>query len=118
MTTYNVWQYSRWVYIIGRSLRMNVPSSSERTATRTYLTQEIAARPWLVQSLEERSGLKTGMDIPKEPDYNLAKMVMYVGRDLKKIPMTLTEKGYADTLITATGNRRYGSRGGPAGDSH
>ena len=116
--SYNVWQYSRWTYIVGRSLRMNPPSGSERTAVRTFLNQEIVARPYIVQSLDERSGLKTGLDIANEPDYNLAKMVMYVGRDLKKIPMTVTEKGYVDTLIAATGNRYLGAKGGPAGDVH
>ena len=118
MQMYNTWQYSRWTYIVGRSLRINPPSVSERAAVRVFLNQEIAVRPWLVQSLQERSTTGRSLDIANEADYNLAKMVMFVGRDLKKIPASLTEKGYCNTMFSAMPTRPLGYRGGPAGDIH
>lgn len=119
--SYNVWQYARWVYIIGRSLRINVPSSGERTAVETFIGQIKASRPWLLYVLQNKAErLQAGTDpiVAAQSDYSEAKMVMAIGRDLKKIPMTVTEQGYCDTLITATGTRRLGTKGGPAGDVH
>jgi len=114
-TTGNWWQYSRWVFIVGRSLRMNGPSGSERTAVKTFLTSELSARPWMQGFLEQRSSTGRSLDIANEQDYNLALMVQFVGRDLKKIPMTDAEKTLCDTLFAATGTRRLGNQGGPAG---
>ena len=118
---HNVWQYARWTYIVGRSLRINSPSSGERSAVQTFIGQIKVSRPWLLYVLQNKAvQLVAGGDriVASQPDYAEAKMVMAIGRDLKKIPMTVTEKGYVDTLITATGTRYLGAKGGPAGDIH
>ena len=117
----NVWQYARWTYIVGRSLRINPASVSERSAVETFIAQIKVTRPWLLYRLQNKAEqLVAGGDriVAKQPDYAEAKMVMVIGRDLKKIPMTITERGYVETLLTATGTRALGYRGGPAGDIH
>lgn len=117
MQLYNVWQWSRWTYIVGRSLRINPPSVSERAAVRVFLKAEVAVRSWLVSRLQTKS--TTGnLDIDNESDYALAKMVMLVGRDLKKIPASTTEMGNCSTMFSAMPTRPFGYRGGPAGDIH
>ena len=120
-TPVNVWQYARWTYIVGRSLRINPASSNERSAVQTFIGQIKATRPWLLYRLQNKAEqLVAGGDriVAAQPDYAEAKMVMVIGRDLKKIPMTITEKGYVETLLTATGTRKLGTKGGPAGDIH
>lgn len=105
------WQYSRWVWIIARTLRLNPPSTAERSAMEAFMTSVVAGRPWLVAKIYHDSTTGKGYDFSTESDYNLARMVGVAGRDLKKIPLTDAEKDYVDTLIAATGNRRYGDKG-------
>lgn len=117
----NVWQYARWTYIVGRSLRINPASRNEAAAVGVFIQQIKATRPWLLYRLQNKAEqLVDGGDriIALQPNYAEAKMVMVIGRDLKKIPMTIIEKGYVETLLTATGTRYLGSKGGPAGDVH
>ena len=107
----NWWQYSRWTFIIARTLRFNYGSASEKAAVKTFLTSVLANRPWLVPKMNICADDGQGYDIPNETDYSLAKMLMEVGRDLKKIPLTAAEKVLCDTLFAATGERRYGAKG-------
>lgn len=110
------WQYSRWIWSIGRSLRINPPSSAERTATETFCKTfwdadaETGTRSWLASRFNEKAVMPTDDyigDPDVEPDQIDCKMVQIVGRDLKKIPMTDAEKTVCDTYISATGDRRY-----------
>ena len=107
----NVWQYSRWTWIIARTMRLNYPTSGERSAVETFITSILSNRPWLKSKLYNDSTTGRNIDIPNESNYNLSKMLGVVGRDLKKTPMTISEKNLVDNLISATGNRRYGEKG-------
>lgn len=114
VTTVDNWEYARWVYIIGRSLRLNPPASpsAERTAAETFITNEVAKRSWLTQRTWEK-----GNNIGGENNNEyIGEMIAVIGRDLMKTPLfDVTEKGYCDTLFSATGDRKYGDKGGPAG---
>jgi hypothetical protein len=112
------WQYSRWVWNIARNSRITNPTGAELTAVKTFLkyfwnpVTDTGTRPWLkykFMRLAIASSDGYEGDIDSQPTPVLVEMVAAVGRDLKKIPVTDTEKGYCDTLITATGNRRYGT---------
>ena len=105
------WQYSRWVYIIGRTLRLNYGSAGEVSAVKTFLTSVLAGRPWLETKMNIKANSGKGYVINDETDNSLAEMLAAVARDLKKIPMTDAEKTLCDTLISATGDRRYGKKG-------
>jgi hypothetical protein len=48
-------------------------------------------------------------DIDMQPTHVLVELLNYIGHDLKKVPLTDAESTEVDTLITATGNRRYGT---------
>lgn len=114
------WQYKRWVSNIARNSRITEPKGAEKTAVKTFLKAiwnpqtQTGTRPWLETAFNKKSVTAAGSqyqgDIDKEPTCVLVEMLNVVGRDFDKIPITNAEKGFADTLITATGNRRYGTK--------
>ena len=110
------WQYSKWIWSIARSLRINPPSVSERNAVTSFVqafwnaATSTGTRPWIAYFLNEKAVWQPDYykgDVAIEPDQIDCKMVGKIGRDLKKIPMTDAEKTACDTLIVATGDRKY-----------
>lgn len=108
-TPANWWQYSRWVYIVGRTLRFNYGSDGELVAVRTFLSSLAATRPWIIPIIQRKG--QNGKTLATESAYNLAKMLQAAGRDLKKYPVTIPEKNLCDALILATGDRYLGFKG-------
>ena len=113
------WQYSRWVWNIARNARITEPTGAELTAVKTFLKliwnpqTQTGTRPWLETAFNKKSVTAAASnyqgDIDAEPTCVLIEMLGVVGRNLDKIPLTDAEKGYSDTLIAATGERRYGT---------
>jgi hypothetical protein len=110
INTIDNWEYARWVTVIGRSLRFNpaVALSAELTAAEAFFAYERTKRPWLeddfIGNSEEIQGLVT-TDNPQV----LGKQIEIIGRDMNKITVQDdAEKTQVDTLIAATGERRYG----------
>jgi len=108
------WQYSRWISNIGRSLRINPASASEKNAVEIFIQRMVnpttGTRPWLADSIRlVCNALVSGTEpiSPAQPNIVEAKIVVIIGRDLMKIPMTTIEKPYCDELIGATGERKY-----------
>lgn len=115
-TTRNWWQYAKWVRLIGRSFIINPPSALERTACETFIkyfwdnATMTGTRQWLSPELNFRAiaaGDEYLGDVAVEPDAFDRKVIVFIGRDLNKIPMTEGEADAIDALIAATGNRRY-----------
>ena len=120
----NVWQYSRWMWIVSRSLSFNPPTNSERTAVNTFLKSiwdadaETGTRPWLKALYQKKAvspsdGYKGDVDV--EPDQVDSRILQGVARDLKKVPLTDAEATACDAVFTATGNRRLGDKGNIGG---
>jgi len=113
------WQYKRWVSNISRNSRITEPEGAELTAVKTFLKliwnpqTQTGTRSWLETAFNKKSVTAAGSnyqgDIDLEPTCVLVEMLNVVGRDFDKIPITNAEKGFADTLIAATGNRKYGT---------
>lgn len=110
------WQYSKWIFSIGRSLLINPPSTAERSAVTTFVrtfwnaASSTGTRPWLATEFNFDAVWQPDQyrgDVNMEPDQVDCKMVQEIGRDLKKIPMTDAEKIVCDTFMTATGDRKY-----------
>jgi len=115
--TGSVWQYSRWVYNIARNSRITNPTGAELAAVKTYLkaiydpTTQTGTRTWLADDYNKKSVSGADnyqCDIDVEPTPVLIEILAMVGKDLKNNPMTNAEKALSDTLIAATGVRRYG----------
>jgi len=112
------WQYSRWVWNIARNSRITEPTGTELAAVKTFLklfwnpATDTGTRQWLKYKFYRLAVASTDGyegDIDSQPTAALVEMLAAVGRDLKKNAMSAAEKTYCDTLITATGNRRYGT---------
>jgi len=112
VTGINNWEYARWVYTVGRSLRFNLPSTSEQSAADTFISALTAGRPWLEpreQAKQAAGGTLNNAEFRGE-------MIAVIGRDIKKTPLqTSGEKTACDSLISATGNRYLGDKGNIAG---
>ena len=114
LNTVDHWEYSKWVVAIGRSLRMNpaVNPSAELTAAETFVNNMQTKRPWLNDDIENNSIAEQSATLLDNPQV-LGRNVELIGRDILKISVQdVTEKGYIDALITATGNRRFGDKSG------
>ena len=126
----NCWQYSRDVYLIGRSLKMRRFTAAEREAVITFITAMAGTRPAYVPyinlkadnppanefvDVEVSSDGDQGSDaeatterqlawdyLEKQNDYSLAKMLQKIGRSLKIQFCTAEEKELCDALFEAT----------------
>lgn len=108
MTGIDNWEYAKWVYTIGRSLRFNPATGAELTAATTFKTNMLASRSWLQEPLARNSQNDGNLNNVQL----LGEQISFIGRDLLKTAVQdVTEKGYCDTLFTATGNRKYGDKG-------
>lgn len=114
VTTVDNWQYAEWVQAVGRNLRINPATAAELTAANLFVTQELAKRPWLSYKFDRIGTTITGQTNNNEV---VGEKIYAVGRDMNKIQLIdNTEKGYCDTLFTATGNRKWGDAStGPRG---
>lgn len=126
-STVSWWQYARWTWNIARNMRITNPQGAELAAVITFLKfiynpiTQTGTRPWLKDNYQEKAvnpGDDYACDLDSEPAWVLVEILNFVGRDLKKIPLTDAEAAQVDILIAATGNRRYGTGatfGGVAG---
>lgn len=103
------WEYSRWVAVIGRSLRYNPPTGAEKTAAQTFANNVLVKRPWLNVMFDENTNNNGSTPASEQ---SLGKIIFDIGRNMQHhIPIQdATELGYINTLIAATGNRRYGDK--------
>lgn len=117
----NCWQYSRDVYLVGRSLKMRRFTDAEREAVITFIIAMAGTRPAYVPYINLKadnppanefatsSGEETEASrelvwdrLEKQNDYSLAKMVQKIGRSLKVQFCTAEEKALCDALFEAT----------------
>lgn len=117
-STKSWWQYARWINNIGRNARITEPTGAELAAVQTFLktfwnaVSETGSRPWLATTFNKKAVTASTnyvCNIDEQPTHVLIELVVVVGRDLDEIPMTDAEGTVCDTLIAATGNRRYGT---------
>jgi hypothetical protein len=116
VNNYDAYQNAKWVYNIGRSFYVTPPSVAERAAVDAFINffwdpfAQTGTRPWIAtrENMTSVSATTQYLGDPDiEPDQVDMKMVKFIGRDLKKIPLTDAEGAQCDILYVATGNRRY-----------
>ena len=112
------WQYAQWVRIIGRTMRITNPTVIEMAAVKVFIksmydaSNATGSRSWLKQEFDSKSAKPSGYnpgDVDQEPDNIVIKFLGVIARDMELIPITDAEKTQCDTLMTATGDRRYGT---------
>ena len=102
----NVWQYSRWVYLIGRSIKNKSLVESERQAFIDFIEKILVLRPFLSQRINIKKGYNAN-SWKDQNDYSLGKMLQVIGRNLKIVVLTQEEKELCDKLFLATDKRRF-----------
>ena len=102
----NVWQYSRWVYLIGRSIKNKSLIESERQAFITFIEKILVLRPFLSQRINIKKGYNAN-SWKDQNDYSLGKMLQVIGRNLKIVVLTQEEKELCDKLFISTDKRRF-----------
>lgn len=107
MTAANVswWQYSRWVYLLGRTANAKEFTNSERLSVIKFIEGILKTRPALVGRINMKKG--DVAEISKQNNHALGKMVKTIGRNLKVVPPTVEEKYLCDILFLETDPRRY-----------
>ena len=125
----NCWQYSRDVYLVGRSLKFRPFTEDERAAVIEFIKSMATTRPAYVPYINLKAdnppaaefveanddsssseGQERGLVwkcLDKQNDYSLAKMVQKIGRSLKVQFCTAEEKELCDALFEATDKRRF-----------
>ena len=107
--TINVWQYSRWTYLLGRSVKFRYFTAEEREAIVTFLNAMLEKRPGALARFNIKRGnaYDFSNSFTYQNDYTLGKMLQVIGKDMKvKFPVE-GEKALCDTLFAATDNRRF-----------
>lgn len=108
MTGIDNWEYAKFVQAVGRSLRINPATDAELTAAQTFYTSVLAYRTWLTDTMYHNHPVTSYLD----NENSLGRDIYVMGRNMMKIPIQdSTEKGYCDTLFTATSKRKYGDMG-------
>lgn len=107
--TINVWQYSRWVYLIGRSVKFRPFSTTERAAIVTFIVEMNKKRPGIAGIVNGKrdNALDYSADFKYQNDYALGKMLQRLGRDMKACFPVEGEKELCDALFVVTDARRY-----------
>ena len=98
----NWWQYSRWTYQIGRSVKAKAFTVEERKAIIAFIEGFIATRDALVARLNLKKG--NNAEIARQNNYALGKMVQLIGRQIKIVPPTEEEKNLCDTMFALVAN--------------
>jgi hypothetical protein len=127
-TTGSWWQYSRWLNNIARNARITDPADPLLGFIKTFIAviwnpaTQTGTRPWLdnkFRRLATASGTNYNGDVTLEQPAVLVKMLSYIARDFKKIPLTDFEKFGADIMLSLCENRHLGTGpyyGGVIGD--
>lgn len=99
----NWWQYSRWTYLLGRSVKYQTLTAEEKEAVIAFINSILESRT----SLIPRINLKKGdvAEISVQNEYNLGKMLQIIGRQLKVVPPTEEEKELCDALFEKIANK-------------
>lgn len=137
MSDWNVganWEYSRWMKNYARNCRITEPTNvlpyaGELAKIQTTLKvfwdpmTQTGTRPWLKDSFQRKAVQVPGdvdyqCDIDTQPAHVLVELLEVVGRDLKKLPITVIEMmvcaflfGGSPERVTGTGPT-FGNVGG------
>lgn len=107
--TINVWQYSRWTYLIGRSVKFRAFSEKEREAVVIFIKAMNEKRPGIAGIINGKrdNAYDYSEDFTFQNDYSLGKMLQRLGRNMKQCFPVEGEKALCDALFASTDKRRF-----------
>ena len=103
----NWWQYSRWVYLIGRSNKYRYFTEDEKVALLEFIAEIAKTRPYIIDRLNLKKGVNGEWTVQNE--YSIGRALQLIGRQLKVQILTEEEKALCDKLFENTDKRRFQS---------
>ena len=103
----NWWQYSRWVYLIGRSNKYRYFTEDEKVVLLEFIAEIAKTRPYIIDRLNLKKGVNGEWTVQNE--YSIGRAIQLIGRQLKVQILTEEEKALCDKLFENTDKRRFQS---------
>lgn len=103
----NWWQYSRWVYLLGRSNKYRYFTEKEKVALLDFIADIAKTRPYIIDRLNLKKGINGEWTVQNE--YSIGRAIQLIGRQLKVQILSEEEKELCDTLFEKTDKRRFQS---------
>ena len=101
----NWWQYSRWVYLLGRSNKYRYFTEAEKIALLDFIAKIAKTRPYIIDRLNLKKGANGEWTVQNE--YSIGRAIQLIGRQLKVQILTEEEKELCDILFEKTDKRRF-----------
>lgn len=101
----NWWQYSRWVYLIGRSYKYRYFTDEEQTAMLEFISEIAKTRPYIIDRLNLKKGVNGEWTL--QNGYSVGRAIQLIGRQLKVQILSEEEKALCDKLFENTDKRRF-----------
>ena len=103
----NWWQYSRWVYLLGRSNKYRYFTEKEKVALLDFIAEIAKTRPYIIDRLNLKKGINGEWTVQNE--YSIGRAIQLIGRQLKVQIISEEEKELCDKLFEKTDKRRFQS---------
>lgn len=103
----NWWQYSRWVYLLGRSNKYRYFTEKEKVALLDFIAEMAKTRPYIIDRLNLKKGINGEWTVQNE--YSIGRAIQLIGRQLKVQILSEEEKELCDKLFEKTDKRRFQS---------
>lgn len=103
----NWWQYSRWVYLLGRSNKYRYFTEKEKVALLDFIAEIAKTRPYIIDRLNLKKGINGEWTVQNE--YSIGRAIQLIGRQLKVQILSEEEKELCDKLFEKTDKRRFQS---------
>lgn len=103
----NWWQYSRWVYLLGRSNKYRYFTEKEKEALLEFIAAIAETRPYIIDRLNLKKGVNGKWTI--QNGYSIGRAIQLIGRQLKVQILSEEEKELCDKLFASTDKRRFQS---------
>ena len=101
----NWWQYSRWVYLLGRSNKYRYFTEKEKVALLDFIAEIAKTRPYIIDRLNLKKGTNGEWTVQNE--YSIGRAIQLIGRQLKVQIISEEEKELCDKLFEQTDKRRF-----------
>ena len=101
----NWWQYSRWVYLIGRSYKYRYFTEKEQAAMLEFIAEISKTRPYIIDRLNLKKGVNGEWTL--QNGYSVGRAIQLIGRQLKVQIISDEEKVLCETLFNKTDKRRF-----------
>ena len=101
----NWWQYSRWVYLIGRSYKYRYFTEKEQAAMLEFIAEIAKTRPYIIDRLNLKKGINGEWTL--QNGYSVGRAIQLIGRQLKVQIISEEEKALCEKLFDCTDKRRF-----------